>query len=64
MHVTVDHDKCIASGACVLACHEVFAQDEDGIVVLLQENPPEELRDRVMAAVRGCPATVIDITGA
>jgi ferredoxin len=63
MRVTVDHDKCIASGACVLACDEVFAQDEDGIVVLLQENPPEELRDRVMAAVRGCPATVIDIAG-
>ena len=62
MHITVDHDKCIASGACVLACDEVFAQDEDGIVVLLQENPSPALHDRVMAAVRGCPATVIDVS--
>jgi ferredoxin len=63
MQISVDHDKCIASGACVLACREVFAQDDDGIVVLLQENPPDELHDRVMAAVRGCPATVIDVSG-
>ncbi len=61
MRITVDHDKCIASGACVLACHEVFAQDEDGIVVLKDETPAPELRERVIRASINCPAFVIEI---
>jgi ferredoxin len=59
MRVVIDHDKCIASGACVLACPEVFDQDEDGMVVVLQEYPPPECHEQVHAAVRACPATVI-----
>ncbi|MCW2542261.1 MAG: hypothetical protein JWN95_3986 [Frankiales bacterium] len=59
MKVSVDHDKCIASGACVLAAPEVFSQDDDGIVVVLQEQPPAELEDKTMAAIRACPAAVI-----
>jgi ferredoxin len=43
--VIADRDKCIASGACVLACSDVFVQDEDGIVVVLQELPLVELWD-------------------
>jgi ferredoxin len=58
--VIADRDKCIASGACVLACPDVFAQDDDGIVVVLQELPPVELWDAVDAAVRACPAAVIE----
>jgi ferredoxin len=50
MQVVVDQDKCIASGQCVLAAAGVFDQrDEDGIVVLLNNNPPAELHE----AVRG-----------
>ena len=60
LRVIADHDKCIASGACVLACPEVFAQDDDGIVVVLQEHPPPELAEAVEAAVRACPAAVIE----
>ena len=59
MRVLIDQDKCIASGACVLACPEVFAQDDEGLVVVLQEQPPPELHEKVNEAVRACPATVI-----
>lgn len=35
MKVSIDQDKCVASGQCVIAAAEVFDQrDEDGIVVL------------------------------
>jgi ferredoxin len=61
MQVTIDTDKCIASGGCVFACPEVFDQDDDGIVVLLQANPPEELRDKVNEAIDACPAAVIEV---
>jgi ferredoxin len=59
MRINVDHDKCVASGSCVLACAEVFAQDDDGIVVVLDENPAPELHDKVRAAAAACPAAVI-----
>jgi ferredoxin len=60
MRVKVDVDKCIAAGQCVRAAAAVFEQDDDtGLVVLLQENPPEELRVQVQNAARLCPAKVI-----
>jgi ferredoxin len=62
MQVTVDTDKCIASGGCVFACPEVFDQDDEGTVVLLQANPPEELRDKVNEAIDACPAAVIEVS--
>ena len=59
MRVSVDPDKCIASGACVLAAPEVFGQDDDGIVVVLDETPAEGFHAATLAAVRACPAAVI-----
>lgn len=61
MRVTVDQDICIASGACVLACPEVFQQDEDGLVVLVQSEPASELDEAVREAMAACPAAVIEI---
>jgi ferredoxin len=57
--VKIDRDKCIGSGACVIACPEVFGQDGDGLVVLLEESPPPKFQDRVVEASNACPASVI-----
>jgi ferredoxin len=62
MKVTVNQDKCISSGQCVLNAGAVFDQrEEDGVVVLLDENPPAELADDVRRAVAACPAQVIHV---
>ncbi|WP_406452393.1 ferredoxin [Streptomyces sp. NBC_01622] len=62
MKVVVDEDKCVAAGQCVAAAMDVFDQrDEDGIVVLLEENPPAELADDVRNAAAVCPALAIRI---
>jgi ferredoxin len=62
MKVTVDQDKCISSGQCVSHAREVFDQrDEDGVVVLLNENPPADQAENVRRAAADCPAHVIDI---
>jgi ferredoxin len=62
MKITIEPDKCIASGGCVFASPEVFDQDDDGIVVLLDENPDEALRAKILEAIDACPAAVITVT--
>ena len=61
MQVSVDRDRCMGSGNCVVECPEVFSQEQDGTVILLDARPPEELREKVMAAVGGCPAVCISV---
>jgi len=60
--VTVDQDKCVSSGQCVLNASDVFDQrDDDGVVVLLNDNPGPEQAENVRNAAAACPAVAIDI---
>jgi ferredoxin len=62
MKVIVDQDRCVASGQCVMVAADVFDQrDEDGIVVLLNDTPPDELAADVRQAATICPALAIQI---
>ncbi|BBY05682.1 ferredoxin [Mycobacterium noviomagense] len=62
MKVTVDQDKCASSGNCVMRAPEIFDQrDEDGVVVLLNPNPPADQADDARAATANCPALAIHI---
>ena len=61
MKIYVDTDSCICSGACVLEAPELFDQDDDGQVKLLQPEPPAELFDAARRALSACPAAVIQI---
>jgi ferredoxin len=62
MKITVDVNKCIGAGLCVVAAPKVFAQnDDDGLVVVLDENPPADQHVAVREAARLCPALVIKL---
>lgn len=62
MKVTVDQDKCVSSGQCVLNAAEVFDQcDEDGVVVLLEPEPGPDQTDNARRAAAACPALAIQI---
>jgi ferredoxin len=60
--VEVELDKCVGAGQCVLAAPDVFDQrEEDGLVVLLDAEPPAELQDDVREATHACPAVAIKL---
>jgi ferredoxin len=62
MRISVDQSKCVSSGQCVLRAPEVFdQQDEDGVVFLLDNAPPDSLLPKVRLAEQVCPAFVIRV---
>lgn len=62
MRVIVDRSKCVGGGNCVRSAPAVFGQDdENGLVILLQEQPPESEKAGVEEAVDLCPVHAIDI---
>ncbi|HET6501783.1 MAG TPA: ferredoxin [Amycolatopsis sp.] len=63
MKITIDQEKCVGSGQCVLAASEVFDQrEEDGVAVLLLQDPPEALHQDVRDAANICPALAIEVS--
>jgi len=62
MKIIIDEDKCVGAGQCVLAAADVFDQrDEDGIVILLNPSPPDDLTAQVEDAALRCPALAIEV---
>ncbi len=61
MKVIVDFDACMSNAQCVLAAPDVFEVREDGMLYVLQEEPPESARARVENAARLCPTQAITI---
>jgi ferredoxin len=61
MRVVVDFDLCESNALCMGILPEVFEVREDDFLYVLNENPPEGLRDKLMEAVRTCPKNAISV---
>lgn len=64
MRIRVDVDACVGGGQCVVAAEDVFDQDDDGLVLVLQSTPDEGRADAVRMAARLCPARAITVDDA
>lgn len=62
MKIHLRQDLCVGAGLCVVSSAKVFDQrEDDGVVMLLQNDPPPELYEAVRGAARKCPALAIVI---
>lgn len=61
MKVVVDYDLCESNAVCMGVVPEVFEVRDDDFLYVLQEEPPESLRERVEEAVRRCPKQAISL---
>jgi ferredoxin len=59
--VVVDFDECASNAVCMGILPEVFEVRDDGYLYVLNENPPEEFREKLREAVNGCPTGAISI---
>jgi ferredoxin len=61
MKIVANYDLCEANAVCVGVCPECFRVEVDDSLTILVENPPEDLRSKVEAAVRLCPRQALSV---
>lgn len=62
MKISVDPDVCCGAGQCALLAPDVFDQrDDDGVVFLLEAEPPEGLHALAREAASMCPTGAIEL---
>lgn len=61
MRIVHDKERCAGHGQCVGVAPELFEFAPDGSLVVLDPNPPEELREAAQDAVDICPVQALSI---
>ena len=62
IRIHVDQERCVGAGHCVRVAASVFDQrDDDGIVVLLSHEAPDDMRTKLERAEELCPSQAIRI---
>ena len=57
--IEVDRDRCVGSGACEALAADVFEVDDDGVLVVLRDQPADEDLPDVRDAVQACPTRAL-----
>ncbi|WP_114856550.1 ferredoxin [Brachybacterium sp. YJGR34] len=56
MPLIADTTACVGAGQCALVAEDLFDQDDDGIVEVLERDPAPEQEADARRAVALCPA--------
>jgi ferredoxin len=59
--VVVDFDRCDSNAVCMSILPEIFEVRDDGFLYVLDEHPPDSMREKLEEAVRSCPTQAISI---
>lgn len=61
VRISTNRDRCIGAGLCVLTAPDVFEHDDDGLVTLLEPEPPAAREQDVRLAHQLCPARALTV---
>ena len=61
MRVVVNYDVCESNAVCMGIAPEVFEVRDDDFLYILDETPPESMREKIEEAVRRCPKQALSI---
>jgi ferredoxin len=61
MRVVVDFDLCESNALCMAEAPEIFEVRDDDFLYVLQDTPPEDLREKAVKAMQVCPKQAITI---
>ncbi len=61
MRIVHDKERCAGHGQCVGVAPELFKFAADGSLIVIEANPPEELREAAQDAVDICPVQALSI---
>lgn len=61
VRIAAERDVCIGAGMCVMSAPAVFDQDDEGVVVLLVDEPAGSATNAAREAVRLCPSGSLSI---
>lgn len=61
MRITVDRDRCIGAGQCVLVAPDVFTQDDEAIGAVLEGREDGADDPGVRDATAACPVQAVII---
>ena len=62
MRIHADRDKCEGLGMCEAMADDYFEVDDDEeLVNVLDDSPPESDREHVYAAVQACPVLALTL---
>jgi ferredoxin len=61
MKITVDRAACVGAGQCALVAGALFDQDDDGLVLLLDDEPDAADEASARRAATLCPARAFTV---
>ena len=59
--IVVDYNRCESNARCMQVAPDIFEVRDDDQLYLLNPQPPESARERVMKAVHVCPKQALSI---
>ena len=61
VRIVVDRDLCQGHAACEGEAPDVFSVSKQGVLTVLQPEPPDEYHDAVALAVKYCPTHALSL---
>jgi ferredoxin len=61
LKIVVDYDRCTGLGMCEAEAPDLFEVQDDGSLIVLNDQPSDEQREEAEAACESCPTEALSL---